>query len=740
MIEAERFSMTAKDILERAKREGRRTLSEAESKTVLSAYGIPVVKERVVKSSEEVLQAAADFGYPVVLKGLGTKLTHKTERNLVHVNLQSEEGVRRAAQKIAESAGEDLEGFLLQPLVKGKRELVAGLFHEPNFGPVVMLGIGGIFTEALGDVSFRLVPTTSADILSMLDELKSSVLLGPFRGESAVIKEDVIRVIQGLSRLATDWEEITEVDINPLIVGGDGHLTAVDALIVMGEKRSHIVSRPPVPSKHLFKIFFPRSIAFVGASATPGKWGNMLFTNCLAGGYEGKIFLVNPKGGKIAGRHVYQSVKEIPENVDLAIVSIPAGKIIPLIEELKEKHIKYVILITSGFSETGAAGRKLEEELVEVARKAGVILLGPNTMGVCNPHAKFYCTGTPCWPPAGSIALVSQSGNLGTQLLTFAEMERIGIRAFSGSGNEAMITIEDYLGALVEDAITKTVVLYIESIKDGPRFFSTARAVSRQKPIIVLKGGRTSEGSRAAASHTGAMASNIKVFQAACRQAGIVMADQPMDLLDLSAAFSSLPLPEGGRVAIMTLGGGWGVVATDLCVEYGLSIPPLTKDIITQIDQLLPPYWSKENPIDLVGEFDPAIPMKVVEALAQWEECDAIIHLGAVGRYYFVRNMVKAIEKTNPDISPDLAEAQIKVFKQAEREFFAHTIRLMEKYKKPIIGVRLLEDEDTKTVTEIPGYQYKGVSFLTPERAVKTLAKLVEYSNWLKRENSQINP
>jgi len=728
--------MKAKEIFEQVAREGRNTLSEAEAKAVLKAYGIPVVEECVVQTEEEAISAAYRFGFPVVLKGLGAKLTHKTERNLVHANLRSEEQLRQAAKEIIQSAGEDLEGFLVQPMIKGKRELVAGLFHDPNFGPVVMFGLGGIFTETMGDVAFRLVPAGKPDIISMLGELRSAAMLGPFRGDAPVVKEDIVQTIQGLSQLAQDWAQVTEVDINPLIVAPDGHLTAVDALIVTGKRESRIISRPPIPAKHLFKIFFPRSIAFVGASATPGKWGNMLFTNCVAGGYEGKIYLVNPKGGKIAGREVFKRLADIPDPVDLAIVSIPAERIVPLLEELKEKGIRYMILITSGFSETEPQGRKLEEELVREAHQAGIIILGPNTMGVCNPHAKFYCTGTPCWPPAGSIALVSQSGNLGTQLLTFAEMERIGIRAFSGSGNEAMITIEDYLEALVADTITKTVVLYIESIKDGPRFFRTARAVSRQKPVIVLKGGRTSEGSKAAASHTGAMASNTRVFSAACRQAGIVLADQPMDLLDLSAAFSSLPLPKGKRVAIMTLGGGWGVVATDLCIEYGLSIPPLTPDLISAIDELLPPYWSKENPIDLVGEFDPAIPMKVVEALAKWENCDAVLHLGAVGRAYFVRNMVRAIEKTNPDIPPDLAEAQIKVFKQAEREFFAHTIRLMEKYGKPIIGVRLLEDEETKTVTEIPGYQYKGVSFLTPERAVKTLAKMVEYSNWLMEEKA----
>ena len=276
-------------------------------------------------------------------------------------------------------------------------------------------------------------------------------------------------------------------------------------------------------------------------------------------------------------------------------------------------------------------------------------------------------------------------------------------------------------------------VLYIESIKNGKRFFETTRQVSRNKPVIVLKGGRTEAGSRAAASHTGALASNIKIFTAACKQAGVVMADQPMDLLDLSAAFSSVPLPKGKRVALMTLGGGWGVVATDLCIESGLEIPNLTADVIAEIDKILPPYWSRENPVDLVGEFDPAIPMKVVETLVKWDQCDAIIHLGAVGRNYFVTNMLKASVAVDPNFPKELCEGSIQRYERAEQEFFTHTIKLMDTYGKPILGVMLLADDLTKTVTEVPGYAYKGVAFLTPERAVKVLARMVAYQEWLSR-------
>jgi acyl-CoA synthetase (NDP forming) len=724
--------MEIQRIISNAKLQGRNALTEAESKQVLKHYGIPVVEESVAATPGEAALCAEKYGYPVVLKGLGSKLTHKTERGLVKLNLGSREDVLTAAKGVAESAGDDLEGYLVQPMIQGRREFVAGLFCDPQFGPVVMFGLGGIFTEALGDVTFRIAPVSESQAGAMIDELRSSRLLHAFRGEYPVQRGKMVRTLVGLSRLGMERQDITEIDINPLIIGADGRLTAVDALVIIGKRPETLSFRPPVDVMDIFKIFAPRSLAFIGASEQIGKWGNMLFTNTLAGGYEGQVHFVNPKGKDIAGRKVFKSVTDVPGEVDLGVVTVPAANVPALIPEFKAKGIRYMLLITSGFAETGAEGRQLERNLVKAAEDAGILILGPNTMGICNPHAKFYCTGTPAWPKPGSIGLVSQSGNLGTQLICFAEQEGIGIRAFSGSGNEAMITVEDFLSAFEQDELTKTAVLYLESVKNGRRFLEGAIRVSHKKPLIVLKGGRTEAGNRAAASHTGALASNINIFNAACRQAGIIIARQPMDLLDLSAAFSALPLPKGNRVAVMTLGGGWGVVVTDACIESGLEVPPLTEDLILRIDKILPPYWSRTNPVDLVGERDPSIPMKVVEALAGWDGCDAVIHLGAAGRNYMANNMIKAAMKVNPNFPLEIYREGPKLVEESERVFFENTIRLMEKYRKPILGVMLVDDEKSKVMTEISGSDYKGVAFLTPERAVKVLARMVEYQNWRK--------
>ena len=720
------------EIIKKAKSQKRTALTEAEAKEVLKKYGIPVVKEKVVKTIEETEIAATEIGYPVVLKGLGSRLTHKTERGLVKLNLKNKEDVCSAAIYIKEAAGSDLEGFLIQPMLEGKREFVAGLFHDEQFGAIVMFGLGGIFTEAIGDVVFCLAPIDDNEARKMIDELHSQKLLGAFRGEKAADIKALIKTIVGLSKIGTEIPEIREIDINPLLVTADGKVTAVDALIVLGEVPDKKTTHVAVAPKAIGRLFYPKSIAFIGASAEVGKWGNLIFTNVLAGKYKGKIYLVNPKGEEIADRKVFKSVTEIPDPVDLAVVTIPANRVLALIPELKKKKIKNVLLISSGFAETGAEGKVMEDELVEKAREAGILIFGPNTMGICNPYISLYCTGTHVRPKAGSTVLVTQSGNLGTQLLAFAEKEGIGIRAFGGSGNEAMITIEDAMEGFEVDELTKTVVLYIESIKNGRRFFEAAKRCGKKKPIIALKGGRTEAGAHAAASHTGAMASNIKVFKAACRQAGIVQVENPMDLLDLSAAFSSLPLPKGKKVGIMTLGGGWGVVASDLCVENGLEVPKLSEDVISRINKLLPPFWSHANPIDVVGEMNTQTYMTILEELLQWPECDAIIHMGIIGRIIMIKATLESAVVVDKKRDYKFVEDYVRHLEDFEQQSIERTVRLMEKYDKPIIGVYLLNDDKSRTITDVDGCKYKGVNFITPERAVKALGKMYQYARWLK--------
>lgn len=295
------------------------------------------------------------------------------------------------------------------------------------------------------------------------------------------------------------------------------------------------------------------------------------------------------------------------------------------------------------------------------------------------------------------------------------------------------MAIEDYLDGFEVDSLTRTVILYVESIKNGRRFFESARRVGKKKPIVLLKGGQTKAGKRAAQSHTGAMTSDTRIFNAVCRQAGIIKVERPMDLLDLAAAFSSLPLPAGNRVAIMTLGGGWGVVTADLCAEFNLDVPDLTPGLISKLDRLLPSYWSRSNPIDLVGERDPSLPMTVVEELMKWDGCDAVINLGIMGRRIMVKRFGQFVLKADSKYSAEFIDQLNRQFLEFEKTYIQHIVKLMDRYRKPIFGVSILPDEKNQTLYRVDDSPFKGVFYPTPERAVQAYAKMVEYQHFLDR-------
>jgi acyl-CoA synthetase (NDP forming) len=713
-------------------KQGIQSFNEDRAKELFKQLGLPVVREIRIESTADLHGAAQTIGYPVVLKGIAKQILHKTEAGMVDVGITNKADLKKSAKKMKSIAGETFEAFLIQPMIQGQRQFTAGMFNDPQFGPVIMFGVGGVLTEALKDIVLRLAPLSEADLNDMLDSLRSKALLDSFRGEKAVNRPEIKSVLRRLSDLAISCSGILEIDINPLIITPKGSPVAVDGLMIL-EKPENDDTHPysTIDFKSLYTIFYPKTIAFIGASAVPGKWGHLLPTNAYAGNFKGDIFLVNPKGGTIMGRDVHNTIDDIKGDVDLAFVTVPASRVMDLIPALEKKHVKGMVLITSGFREVGDQGRQLEHEIMAAAKKAGILVIGPNTMGICNPHASLYTSGANALPYPGATAMISQSGNIGTQLLAFAEQQGIGIRLFVGSGNEAMITTEDYMQIFERDDLTRTVVLYIESVENGRRFFKSARRLSKTKPVVLLKGGRTREGKRAAVGHTGAMASDSGVFHAACTQAGIIQVEQPIELLDMATVFSSLPMPKGGRVALMTLGGGWGVVTTDLCAEYGLEVPKLSQKTMERLNACLPDFWSHDNPVDIVGETDPQIPKICLEELLKWDGCDAVIHLGIHGRRLLIYAMAKAVLKTDPDMTKKKTEMFMADLIKAEADYTRYTVEMIQKYNKPVVGVSLLTDELSRTLYPYDDLDYKGVFFPSPERAVKALAGMVRYRKWL---------
>lgn len=725
--------MDVHKLLGRVETDDHLSFNERDAKQLLKSYGVPVVREMATSDIETTLAAAEELEYPVVIKGFGMALQHKTERGLVHLNLCDARSVKMAVESIMAEAGQELEGFLVQTCLTGKREFVAGMFRDDLFGPVVMFGLGGIFTEAIHDVTFRLAPLNPGDAQEMLNGIQAQAMLGNFRGEAGVDRSSIESILMGLSRLAMDEPDIAEIDINPLIADAKGRVTAVDALVCFRKQKKSAGSTVPVDYRRINRFFYPESIAFIGASSKFGKWGYLLPLSSMSWDYKGKIYMVNPGEGTLFDQKCYPSVGDIPGKVDLAIVTIPASRVLDLIPQLKAKGVKNMLVITSGFREIGESGQDLEKTLIQEATKADILVIGPNTMGLCNPHIGLTCLPFPVTPRAGSTALVCQSGNMGLQFLAFAEQQCIGIRGFCGSGNEAMVTIPDYLDAFEMDPLTRIVMLYMESIKDGRRFFESARRVSLKKPVVLLKGGQSGAGKKAAASHTGAIASDARVFDAACHQAGVVQVSRSRTLLDVVAAFASQPIPRGNRIAILTLGGGWGVLTADLCSSSGLEIPCLTPDIIHRIDGLLPDFWSRSNPVDIVGTLGLEIPTMIIEELLKWEGCDAVINLGILGKRFFVKRVISAACSRGTISNPDkdyLLDNAVK----SEEKYVEDLVGLIEKYQKPVYGVTLYDEDKDRTIYPVGDSVYKGLFYPTPARAVEAVAKMVEYGRFLKRQ------
>jgi len=474
------------------------------------------------------------------------------------------------------------------------------------------------------------------------------------------------------------------------------------------------------------QLLFPKSVAVIGATNYFGKWGQLIISNIVAGGFAGPIYPINPRAETLFGLKCYKSILDVPEDLDLVFIAIPAEKVMDVLLECSHKGVKSIVMITSGFGETGEEGKSLQKRVVEYCSSKNMLLVGPNTMGIISPYRGLFATGPHTRPKKGSVAFVSQSGNLGNQLVFWATQQGIGISMFVGSGNEAMVTYRNFLEYLEQDPHTEIIVLYLEELGKGREFVKLANGITKNKPILFLKGGRTASGAKAALTHTGALAGENKVLGKAMKQAGVIMVNIPSELLELSAAFSSVPFPKGNRVGVVTLGGGWGVVTSDLLEEMGFVLPELPKDVIDKIGKYLPPFWSKTNPVDLVGTRDPDAPVVAVEELIKLKEIDAIIVLGIVGRKEVVDLLLKSVSEVDPDTPPEFLKKVEDFSAQYEEYFGKKMVEFMEVYQKPIIGVSLTTSV-SGMVREVGGCKYKALFYQSPEQAVRGLKAILEY-------------
>ncbi len=478
-------------------------------------------------------------------------------------------------------------------------------------------------------------------------------------------------------------------------------------------------------------IFYPESVAIVGASNHFNKWGSFVMSHMLSGGYQGKVFPINPKEKEIYGRKVYTKLAAIPDKVDLAVITTPVATVLDVVRECIQKGVGGLVVITSGFSETGQEGKQIERDLVDLVTSARIPMVGPNTMGVMCTQKKLFALGAPLYPRRGDISFISQSGNLGNQMLEWAEEHSIGMSKFVGSGNESVIRKDHYLEYFAEDPDTQVILVYLEGIADGHRFLDVAEQTSVKKPIIALKGGRTEAGGEAARSHTGSMAGNSAIFTSAFKQTGIIEARNPTDMLDYSMALANLPLPRGSRVGVITFGGGWGVVTCDAIVEQGMTVATLGQDVIEKLDKVLPAFWSRRNPVDLVGQINPEAFLESVRLVTSSPDVDAVICLGIVGVSTMgIRSFTASATAANLDnIEYAVRKARDKLF-TIERGFLNEVNDIMNETNKPVINVSLYAGGTRERFQSRTGFS--EVVYTTPEKAVESLVAMYNYYLYLK--------
>lgn len=379
--------------------------------------------------------------------------------------------------------------------------------------------------------------------------------------------------------------------------------------------------------KSLTPFFHPRAIALVGASRGQASIGYRLLESLLGSHFPGSIFPVNPHTTEIAGLRTYPSLLNIPVPIDLAVIAVPAGLVLSIIDDCVAKQVPAVILITAGFAETGGAGSSLEEQLRERIRQSGIRLIGPNCFGLMSldPTVRLNATYTPIVPPVGHVAIASESGGLGLAVVTAAKRLKLGLSSFVSLGNHVDVTVNDLLEYWEEDQHTQVILLYLETIIDPPRFRRIAERVGRCKPIIALKAGRTEAGQSAAGSHTAALATNDKAVDALSTQCGVIQAKTLEEFLSLATGLSNQPLPQGQRVGILTNSGGPGVLCADSCAAEGLLVPEFSQGMQSALASFLSPMAALRNPADVIGFATEDQHARAVETMLSSDELDALI-------------------------------------------------------------------------------------------------------------------
>jgi acetate---CoA ligase (ADP-forming) len=489
-------------------------------------------------------------------------------------------------------------------------------------------------------------------------------------------------------------------------------------------------------------LFAPKSVAVIGASTKPDSLGRAVFKNILFHGYTGVVYPVNPKAKSILGVKAYPSVLDIPDEIDLAVIIVPAIAVANVLEECGRKGVRAAIVISAGFKEIGEEGAQRERELQQIAQRYGIALLGPNCLGIINtdPAVSLNATFAPGMPRQGNIAFISQSGALGVAALEYAQRQKIGLSKFISIGNKADLHENHLLDYLKDDPLSDVILLYVEDLEDPQGFHRLATEITSERPkkipILAIKSGRTLEGAKAATSHTGALAGSDEVYDSIFMQSGVLRVETIEELFDYAIAFAQQPLPQSNRIAIVTNAGGAGILATDAAVRHGVQLAEFTEETVRKLRELLPPTVNVANPVDMTGEPNEQRYETVVRTVLEDPNVAGVVVIAAphilMRLENIARHIVRAVQALTPDPAPSPRPNPPAPLRAGEGLGEGSS---GGKVQKPVLAC-LMAVTDARPAIEIleeaniPHYSF-------PERAARALAAMARYREWVHRPRTE---
>ncbi|MFC2155255.1 acetate--CoA ligase family protein [Acidobacteriota bacterium] len=616
-----------------------------ESQNLLSKFDIPI-KGVMAENIRDALNAAEKLGYPLVIKVLSESVIHKSDHGGVILNLENKDELTRAYHNMlerfkTESTQPDF-GILVQPMAQHGFELFIGAKQDPSFGPITMIGIGGIYVELYSDAATGIGVLTREDVLRMLSQTKAGTALDGYRNR-VLDKEAVIRLTINVSRLMAENPEILELDLNPVITHDKG-FDIVDYRLIKGNKPvsyHRFCELSAAKVKSLEDIFAARSAAVIGASRS-GTQGGVILKNCL--GIK-KLYPIHPTLKKNHGLTCYKRLQDLPEVPEVGIFAVNAERTVRIFEDFCKMGGKGAIIFSDGFAEIGRY--ELEDRLIELSNQYNVAYIGPNCLGVIDNFSKLYTNfipeqrSQPVKKPNG-IGIISQSGGIGLELLEMFEADNMGVGRWVSIGNASSVGVSEILAYMGRDPKIKLIAIYLEGVANGLKLMEVGKEVTKKKPVLVIKGG-TGGGAQAALSHTASLAGSHEAFKACCQQAGFYLVEEltedPKILVNVLSMLTSQPMTDGDQTAVISVGGGAAILIADQVTEKGMhlaSFAPETKQALKELmkqglkpdqleksDQLLKNVGN--NPIDLLGDCDDDRLLETIRIIDKDPNTDLII-------------------------------------------------------------------------------------------------------------------